>query len=140
MVDIVTTKYSPLPGVTSSIILVPLIPVTLIYGIREFSGLALVDSGATGGLISTVIAEDLGIEWDNIPVRYGGCIGGLFRFRPIENLKVEIYGHTFQLRLAIGEGLSPYKFVLGQADLFHQAKITFEEYKKQFTIEFRKLN
>lgn len=140
MVDAIKIAYSPTPGITSRVVLAPLVPVTLIYGIREFSGLALVDSGATGGLLSTAIAEDLGIDWENIPVRYGGSAGGFFRFHPIGNLKAEIYSHTFQLQLAIGEGLSPHKFVLGQADLFHQAKIVFEEYKKEFTIEFRKMN
>lgn len=140
MIDAIKIAYSPLPGITSRVILAPLVPATLTYGTREFSGLALVDSGATGGLISTMIAEDLGINWENIPVRYGGSAGGFFRFHPIDNVKAEAYSHTFQLQLAIGEGLSPHKFVLGQADIFHQAKITFEEYKKEFTLEFREFN
>lgn len=140
MTDIIKVAYSQLPGITSRIILAPLVPVTLYNDTREFSGFALVDSGATGGLISTTIAEDLGIKWNEISTNQGVSVGGFFRSHPVDNLKAEVYGHIFQLRLSIGEGLSPYKFVLGQADLFHQAKISFEEYKRQFTLEFRKLN
>ncbi len=132
--------YSQLPGITSKIALAPLAPVTLFHDIYEFSGFALVDSGSSGAVISTIIAERLGIPWKKIPILEGYSVGGTFRSHRVENLKVEIFGHSFQLSVSVVEVLSPYRFILGQADLFHQAKITFEEYKKQFTLEFRKFN
>lgn len=55
-------------------------------------------------------------------------------------MKTEVCGHEFQFSLTVVEALSPYRFIFGQADLFHFAKVSFEEYKKQFTLEFRKLN
>lgn len=132
--------YSQLPGITSAVVLAPLVPATLMHGFREFSGFALVDSGAMGSVISTAIAEELGIEWEKISVAQGFSVGGAFRFHRVEDGKAEIYGHIFQLSLGIVEGISPYRFIFGQRDIFHQAKISFEEYKRQFTIEFRKFN
>lgn len=140
MSDIHKIPYSPLPDVTSRVVLAPLVPATLYNGTQEFSGFALVDSGAMGGVISTVIADELGIAWEKLPPIEGYSVGGTFRSHRVGNLKAEIFDHTFQLSLSIVEALSPYRFILGQTDFFHQAKITFEEYKKQFTIEFRKLN
>lgn len=133
-------SYSQLPGITSKVVLAPLIPATLSYNGNDFSGFALVDSGASGGVISTVIAEELGIKWRNIPVSQGFSVGGIFRSHKAEKIKAEIFDYVFQLSVSIVEGISPYRFILGQADLFHQAKISFEEYNKQFTLEFRKLN
>ena len=132
--------YSPLPDITSKVALAPLVPATLTYGTQEYPGFALVDSGAMGCVISTVIAEELGIAWHKTSSGQGFSVGGIFRFHRVEGVKIEIYGHVFQLSLSVVEGVSPYKFILGQNDLFHQAKITFEEYKRQFTIEFRKFN
>ena len=118
----------------------PLVSITLSYGAREFSGFALVDSGASGAVISTIIAERLGIAWEKIPIVEGYSVGGTFLSHHVENLRAEIVDYSFQLSVSVIEALSPYRFILGQTDLFHQAKITFEEYKKQFTIEFRKFN
>lgn len=64
MAEIYTIAYSPLPDIKTRIYLVPLVPATLSYGVNEFSGFALVDSGAGGSLISTVIADELGIAWE----------------------------------------------------------------------------
>lgn len=133
-------QYSQLPGITSKTVLAPMLPVTILYSGNDFSGLALVDSGATGGVISTSIAEKLEIQWEKIPLAQGFSVGGLVRSHHVENLTVETYGHSFFCSLSVVEGISPYKIILGQADLFHQAKITFEEYKKQFEIDFRRLN
>lgn len=133
-------KYSPLPDIKSKIILAPLLPVTFIHGEYEFSTLALVDSGATGAIISTVIAEELNIDWAKIPVSWGFSIGANFRVHKFNELYAEIFNHKFQLGVGIVEGVSPYKCILGQADLFNRARITFEGYKKQFEIVFRQFN
>lgn len=133
-------KYSPLPDIKSKIVLAPLLPVTFTHGESEFSTLALVDSGATGAIISTVIAEELNIEWEKIPVSWGFSIGSNFRVHKFNELYAEVFNHKFQLGIGIVEGIFPYKCILGQADLFNRAKITFESYKKQFEIAFREFN
>lgn len=133
-------EYSPLPDIKSKIVLAPLIPVTFINGEYEFSTFALVDSGASGAVISTVIAEALDIDWIKLPVEMGFSVGSNFKFRRFDKLQAEIYDHKFRLSVNIIEGISPYKCILGQADIFQRAKITFEGYKKQFEIKFREYN
>lgn len=64
-------KYSPLPDVLTRVILAPLIPVTFVHKEYDLPTLALVDSGATGAVISTVIAEDLYINWRALPEQIG---------------------------------------------------------------------
>lgn len=133
-------KYSPLPDIKTKIILAPLLPVTFVNGEYEFSTLALVDSGATGAVISTIIADDLHIKWEKIPATPGFSVGGIFRSHRFNNLYIEALNHKFKLDVNIIEGISPYKCILGQADIFQRAKITFERYKYQFEIEFREFN
>lgn len=133
-------KYSPLPDVISKTVLVPLLPVTFIHGKYEISALCLVDSGATGGVISTAVAEDLHINWRKIPVSIGFSVGASFRSHKFSKLQVEVSSHKFQLSVSIIEGISAYRCILGQADIFQRAKITFEGYKKQFEITFREYN
>ena len=132
--------YSPLPDIKNKIVLAPIVPVTLYSKDYSFSTFALVDSGASGAVISIVIAEALHIQWNKLPALSGFSVGGTFRSRPFEKLSVEILENTFPLRVSIIEGIAPYKCILGQADLFQRAKITFEAYKKQFSIEFRQYN
>lgn len=133
-------KYSPLPDIKSKIVLAPLIPVTFINGKYEFSTIALVDSGATGAVISTIIAENLNIDWRSIPVVLGFSVGSNFRSHRFDKLLAEISADKFQLSVSIVEGISPYKCILGQADIFQRAEITFRGYKKQFEVTFREFN
>jgi len=138
--------YSPLPDFRDKIILAPLIPVTFRNKNFEFSTFALVDSGASGAVISTVIAEALNIKWEKIPVTQGFSVGGSFRFHRFNSLRAIIYDnelmadHEFALNVSIIEAVSPYKCILGQKDLFQRAKITFEGYKSQLEITFREYN
>ncbi len=132
--------YSPLPDIKSKIVLAPMVPVTFTYDGQSFATFALVDSGASGAVISTVIAEALGIAWDRLPVSGGFSVGGVFRSRPFDRLTAEIFDHTFPLTVNIIEGIAPYKCILGQADLFQRATISFEAYKQQFSVEFRRYN
>lgn len=132
--------YSPLPTVKSKVVLAPIAPVTFRYKDREFSTFALIDSGAAGAIISTVIADALGIEWDKIPAEGGFTLSGQFRFHRVKNIEAQIEDESFRLSLSIVEGISPYQCILGQNDLFKQAKISFEGYKNRFEITFRKLN
>lgn len=117
----------------------PILPVILINGRYEFPTLALVDSGAVSGVISTVIADTLHVDWAKVPVRFGFSVGGNFRFHPVI-LQVVIYDHKFSLKLNVAEGIAPIRCILGQEDLFKRAKIIFEGYKKQFKIVFREFN
>jgi hypothetical protein len=135
-----TIPYSALPDIRSKVVLAPLVPVTFFYREQSFSTFALVDSGASGAVISTVIADALGIAWDTLPASGGFSVGGTFRSRPFDQLTAEVLDHTFPLAVNIIEGIAPYKCILGQADLFQRAKITFEAYKKQFSIVFRNYN
>src|SRR5207302_4130297 len=135
-----TIPYSPLPDIRSKVVLAPIVPVTFTYEGQSLATFALVDSGASGAVISTVIADALGIAWDKLPTSGGFSVGGTFRSRMFEHLTVEVLDHTFPLRVNIIEGIAPYKCILGQADLFQRAKITFEAYKREFRIEFRKYN
>ena len=132
--------YSPLPDFKDKIVLAPLLPITFENGKHEFSTFALVDSGATGAVISTVIADALSIKWNKIPVSHGLSIGGSFRSHRFNGLKAEIYDHEFTLSMGIIEAAAPYKCILGQNDLFQRAKIIFEAYKNQFEIIFRSYN
>lgn len=132
--------YSPLPDIKSKAVLAPLVPITLYNGKYEFSTFALIDSGASGAVISTVIADALGIDWSKIPVEFGFSVGGTFRSHVVKDIKADIYDNEFMLDLTVIEGVSPYKCILGQADIFKKAKIIFEGYKNQFEITFRDFN
>jgi hypothetical protein len=113
-----TIPYSPLPDIKSRIVLAPMVPITLTYEDEIFSTFALVDSGAAGAVISTVIADALGIEWDKLPVSGGFSVGGSFRSRTFDDINAEILNHIFPLKVSIIEGIGPYKCILGQADIF----------------------
>lgn len=133
-------NYSPLPGMKTKVVLAPLVPITFLYKNAEFSTFALVDSGAAGAIISTVIAESLNIKWNKIPVNFGFSVSGQFRTHRIDNIEANIGEEKFLMSLGIVEGISPYHCILGQHDLFKKAKITFEGYKNQFEIVFRQYN
>ena len=135
----ITIDYSPLPGLEKTGVLAPIIPVTFINKGYAFSTLALVDSGAEAGIISTVIADKLNIEWRKIPAKSGFSIGSNFRFHPV-NINAQIYDHDFSLKLNVIEGIFAFKCILGRRDLFKRAKICFEGYKNQFEVTFRELN
>lgn len=131
--------YSSLPGIKSTQILMPIVPIVLINGVYNTPLYALVDSGAVGGVISTVIADDLHVDWINTPPRIGFSVGGSFRFHPVK-LEAEIFDHLFPLKINVVEGISAFKCILGQHDLFRRAKICFEGYKNQFEVTFRRFN
>jgi hypothetical protein len=132
--------FSPLPDITSKVVLAPLIPVTFHYEHEELSTLALVDSGAAGAVISTVIAEELGIDWQKVKMNAGFSVGGAFRSHIIEDVGIEVFDHQLLSKVSVIEGIGPYKCILGQADIFQRAKICFESYNNRFSVEFRKYN
>lgn len=132
--------YSPLPTIKSKIVLAPIVPITFRYKKLEFSTFALVDSGAAGAILSTVIADELGIDWHEIPAEHGFTVSGNFRFHRVKSIDAQIEDERFSFSLSIVEGISPYHCILGQNDLFKKAKIVFEGYKKQFEIIFRQYN
>jgi len=134
----ITVEYSPMPGLKNSLPQ-PMLPLKFINGTKEVSTYALVDSEAAGAVISTVIAEDLGIDWQKIPGVGGFSVGGNF-ISHAAKIKVRIFDEEFGLNVNIIEGVAPYKAILGQRDLFQRAKIIFEGYKKVFHIEFRNYN
>ena len=136
----ISIPFSPLPGFERTGVLAPMIPVTFMNGENDFSTVALVDSGAERGLISTVIAEALGIRWEKLSKRTGYAAAGTFTFRVFEGLKVNIYGHEFTMDMNIVDGVNAFKCILGRKDLFRRAKITFECYKNLFQVDFRKYN
>lgn len=133
-------KYSPLPGLEKTGILAPIIEVTLINGVYEFTTLALVDSGAEQALISTVIAEVLNIDWKKIPRKIGLTTSGNFSFHPVQNIQAKIYEHEFRLNINVIEGINAFKCILGRKDIFKQSSILFEGFNNQFRINFRELN
>lgn len=132
--------YSPLPGLKSKVVLSPIVPVIFKYKKVEFPTFALVDSGAAGALISTVIADALGIKWEKLEVGVGFTASGQFRFHRVKTIEADIGENNFSLSLNIVEGISPFHCILGQNDLFKKAKIVFEGYNKQFEIIFRDYN
>lgn len=132
-------KYSQLPTVKSRQVLAPIVPVTFKYKEIKFPTFALVDSGASGAMISTVIADALGIDWDKIPAEIGFTPSGQFRFHTAK-IEAEINENIFSISLCVAEGISPYQCILGQKDLFQKAKIIFEAYNREFEIIFRNYN
>ena len=133
-------RYSLLPGLEKTGVLAPMLPITFIHKGNVFSTVGLVDSGAYGALISTVIAEELGIEWEKLPKFTGYTTSGNFTYRALEDLEVETFDTKFNIDISIAEGISAFKCVLGRKDVFKKAKITFEGYKNQFEITFREYN
>lgn len=133
-------KYSLLPGFERTGVLAPIVPVTFMNGNFEFSTFALVDSGGEQGLISTTIAEALHIDWQKLPKNVGITTSGNFVYHTFSKLIARIDDYDFRLSINIAEGVSLFKCILGRKDIFQQAKITFEGYKKEFRIEFRNLN
>src|SRR5258708_216810 len=117
-----TIPYTQLPDIKSKVILAPMLPLTLVSNDRSFPTFALVDSGASSAVISTVIADALGIPWEKLPITAGFSVGGTFRSRIRTGLSAELLDHTFDLTVTIIEGIAPYKCILGQADLFQWAK------------------
>jgi len=132
--------FSPLPGLERTGVLAPMVPVTFTNGTNDFPTFALVDSGAERGLISTTIAESLGIDWYSLPKYTGLTTSGGFTFHIFPNLHTEIFGHEFIMDINIAEGISPFRCILGRKDVFRRAKITFECYKNQLQMDFRKFN
>ncbi|GHO85250.1 hypothetical protein [Dictyobacter formicarum] len=100
----------------------PIVPVTFAYKDQSFSTFALVDSGAAGAVISTVIAEALGIEWDKLPVSGGFSVGGTFRSHAFNQLTAEVFDHSFPLRVNIIEGVAPYKCILSTSRSLPESK------------------
>ena len=135
-----TVKYSLLPGFERTGVLAPILPITFMHGKYEVPSFALVDSGAEYGLVSTVIAEALNINWVKLLQKQGFTSSGSFLYRTARNIQAEVYNHPFRLSINIAEGVNAFKCILGRNDIFKQAKITFEGYKNQFQIEFRNLN
>lgn len=133
-------KYSQLPTVTSKTVLAPIVPVTFKHKKQEFPTFALVDSGASGAMISTIVAGALGIEWDKIPKQVGFTPSGQFVFHTINNIIADIEGNEFSLSIVVAEAISPYQCILGQNDIFKKAKIIFEGHKNEFEIIFRNYN
>lgn len=134
---VIKLEYSPLPG--NKTVLMPLLPVTLLNSTNEFPTIALVDSGATAGSISTVIADALGLKWRKVPRKIGISVSGSFIFHPVR-VEIDIFDNQFPITINVVEGISPFHCILGEADLFQRARITFERYKYQFEITFRRLN
>lgn len=132
--------YSLLPGLEHTGVVAPIAPITFIHGANELSTFALVDSGAESGVISTVIADALGVNWRKLPRKIGFATAGQFIFHTIPRLNARIENHEFRLAICVVEGINAFKCILGRKDLFQQAKITFEGYKKEFSLEFRNLN
>jgi len=91
-------------------------------------------------MISTVIAEALGIEWEKISLGVGFTPSGRFRYHLAKNIVAEINDHEFYMDISIAEGISPYQCIIGQKDLFQKAKVVFEGYKREFDIIFRNFN
>lgn len=133
-------SYSSLPGLERTGVLAPMIPVIFTHKRYEFEAIALVDSGAEGSLISTVIAEELNIDWTKLPQHSGLTSSGRFTYRSFKNLDMHIFDHDFRLEVAIAEGIHAFKCILGRRDIFKKAKVTFEGYKNVFHIEFRAMN
>lgn len=131
--------FSPLPGLEKTGVLAPMIPVTFRNEKHEFSTIALVDSGAESGIISTVIADALNIKWRKIPAKTGFSVGSSFLFHPV-NIVANIYDHNFSLKINVVEGISAFKCILGRKDLFKRAKICFEGHRNQFEVIFREFN
>lgn len=131
----ITFEYSLLPGLERTGVLAPMLPITLMNGIYSFSTIALVDSGAQRGLISTVIADELHIKWKNFPIREGFSTGGNFLYHEVGETKTEIVNISFRFNLNVVEGIYAFKCILGRSDIFRVAKITFEGYKKQFHLD-----
>jgi len=129
--------YSQLPGIKSKIVLAPIIPITLRHETYEFATFALVDSGAAGAVISTVIADELGIDWRSTPVAIGFTLSGQFRSHRVQNVRAEIDDASFILSIDVVEGIAPYRCILGQKDLFKKAKVIFEGYRNQFELIFK---
>ncbi len=131
-------EYSVMPGTTS--IYAPIVPVTFINGKYSINTFALVDSGADSAIMSTVLGQQLEIDWASLPQQTGYTSSGPFFFRTFEDLKAEIKYNDFLMNMNIIEGASPYKCILGRADLFRKADIKFMGYKNEFEITFRDLN
>jgi len=135
----IKVDYSLLPGLERTGVLAPMIPVTFENNGLKFSTLALVDSGAESAVISTVIADELNIDWRKIPRKSGFSIGGSFLFHPTE-LRAIIFDHEFSFQANVVEGIFAFKCIFGRRDFFKRAKITFEGYKNQLEITFREFN
>ncbi len=133
-------KYSLLPGLEKTGVLAPMLPITFIHKGNVLPTVGLVDSGAQGALISTVIAEELGIAWEKLPKFIGYTTSGSFHYRVLKDLEVEVFDTKFTIDISIAEGINAFKCVLGRKDIFKKATITFEGYKNVFYMEFRPMN
>ncbi|KKS95752.1 MAG: hypothetical protein UV73_C0014G0029 [Candidatus Gottesmanbacteria bacterium GW2011_GWA2_43_14] len=133
-------SYSLLPGLEKTGVLAPILPITFIHKKAEFPTFALIDSGAEQGLISTIIADELSINWRNIPKSIGYTTSGQFIYHSYQDIICSVDDYKFKMNINIAEGISPFKCILGRKDIFQKAIITFEGYKNVFYIEFRDLN
>lgn len=101
--------------------------------IKKFD--ALLDSGADVSLLSSEIAEALGIDLLNAkPVNFTGISGNLNGYR-IERIKVKIEGFAGVIEIPVCFVDSPsVGFLLGQEGLFDLHRIKFEKDHDTFEI------
>lgn len=112
----------------------PIVPILLIYKDKFILTEALIDSGANTSVFHAEIAEQLGIESKKGEKIYlGGISGRILAYS--HQVRIKINGIGFSCKIAFTEEMPVSLNILGRDNFFEKFLISFDEIKKQITLQ-----
>ncbi|MDO8452134.1 MAG: retropepsin-like aspartic protease [bacterium] len=98
---------------------------------------ALVDSGASGSVITSDLAKTLGFDLSKEKNIRGEGVSGVYKGKELKAaVDIDIYGYKHSFRFTTIEKM-PWDCILGEDSIFQVAKLDFQRFKGFFEIRFR---
>lgn len=122
-------KYVPIAGR-----FYPAIPITLIYGARKITTLALVDSGATVSVFRSEVAESLELPWEKgerVVITSANASFNAYLY----SLEAVIGQLAFVLKLGFSDSLTTSFNILGRETFFETFDIAISEKNRTIMLE-----
>jgi len=98
---------------------------------KSVRALAVVDSGADHCLFQRELGEQLGLEFDDLPLVTGRTVAGPIQI-PVCRLKVELLGQVFECAVGFVDEEKLEKNLLGREGIFEQIQLGFRESRLEF--------
>lgn len=122
-------KYVPIAGR-----FYPAIPITLTYGARKITTLALVDSGATVSVFRSEVAESLELPWEEgerVVITSANASFNAY----LHSLEAVIGQLVFVLKLGFTDSLTTSFNILGRESFLETFDITISEKNRTIVLE-----
>lgn len=122
-------KYVPIAGR-----FYPTIPITLMYGARKITTLALVDSGATVSVFRSEVAESLELPWEQgerVVITSANASFNAY----LHTLEAVIGQLAFVLKLGFSDSLTTSFNILGRETFFETFDIAISEKNRTIMLE-----